>query len=148
MNLAKSMCSCNQEICLCQQRLFPRENSGQERCKEAVWSWKWGLGAKSAVNAGAQRSKEREAQLARKDDLTHFKPRKATTILVKVLSNQSHGNYSSPTILASRLGQIPNFYKNFVLGAPLTPRDMKPFTATLGLVWNALLGLIERILLS
>ena len=56
------------------------------------------------MNAGAQRSKEREAQLARKDDLTHFKPRKATTILVKVLSNQSHGNYSSPTILAYTAG--------------------------------------------
>ena len=35
----------------------------------AAWSWEWGLGAKSAVNAGAQRSKEREAQLARKDDI-------------------------------------------------------------------------------
>ena len=56
------------------------------------------------MNAGAQRSKEREAQLARKDDLTHFKPRKATTILVKVLSNKSHGNYSSPTILAYTAG--------------------------------------------
>ena len=39
------------------------------RGREAAWSWKWGLGAKSAVNAGAQRSKEREAQLARKDDI-------------------------------------------------------------------------------
>ena len=38
--------------------------------REAAWSWKWGLGAKSAVNAGAQRSKEREAQLARKDDIS------------------------------------------------------------------------------
>ena len=50
--------------------LHLRADLGWKKCREAARSWKWGLGAKSAVNAGAQRSKEREAQLARKDDIS------------------------------------------------------------------------------
>ena len=77
------------------------------------------------MNAGAQRSKEREAQLARKDDLTHFKPRKATTILVKVLSNKSHGNYSSPTILAYTAG-VDDVYLLFRIGKSVYVSHINP----------------------
>ena len=54
--------------------LHLRADLGWKKCREAARSWKWGLGAKSAVNAGAQRSKEREAQTAgeKRRYLSHY----------------------------------------------------------------------------